>query len=177
MKNTVDAMQEISSASKKIANITSAIDEIAFQTNLLALNAAVEAARAREHGKGFAVAASKVRNLAQRSATQAKEINALRSDSLTKVELGVTTAGASGETLQEIVDAVMDVSDQMQDIMEAARQQEERISQINAAIAQMESMTQENAALFEESASASQMMLNQVTQMRTDLSFFKIDEE
>lgn len=177
VKNTVDAMQEISSASKKIADITSAIDEIAFQTNLLALNAAVEAARAGEHGKGFAVVASEVRNLAQRSATSAKEINALISDSLTKVELGVKTAGASGETLQEIVDAVVDVSEQMQDIMEAARQQEEGISQINAAIAQMESMTQENAALVEESASASQMMLNQVTQMRTDLSFFKIDEE
>ncbi len=174
VKNTVDAMQEISSASKKIADITSAIDEIAFQTNLLALNAAVEAARAGEHGKGFAVVASEVRNLAQRSATSAKEINSLISDSLGKVELGVKTAGESGETLQEIVDAVLDVSDQVQDIMEAAKQQEMGISQINAAIAQMESMTQENAALVEESASASQMMLNQVTQMREDLSFFQI---
>lgn len=177
VKNTVKAMEEISAASKKIADITSAIDEIAFQTNLLALNAAVEAARAGEHGKGFAVVASEVRNLAQRSATSAKEINALINDSIKKVEAGVKTAGESGETLEEIVAAVVNVAEQVGDIMEAAKQQEMGISQINAAIVQMESMTQENAALVEEAASASQMMQDQVESMRSDLSFFKIGEE
>lgn len=177
VKNTVKAMEEISAASKKIADITSAIDEIAFQTNLLALNAAVEAARAGEHGKGFAVVAAEVRNLAQRSATSAKEINSLINDSIKKVEAGVKTAGESGETLEQIVAAVVNVADQVQDIMEAAKQQEMGINQINAAIMQMESMTQENAALVEEAASASQMMQDQVEHMRSDLSFFKIGDD
>lgn len=176
VENTVAAMQEISQSSKKIADITSAIDEIAFQTNLLALNAAVEAARAGDHGRGFAVVATEVRNLAQRSATSAKEINALIQDSIGKVEQGVLTANESGKTLEEIVTAVLDVSNQMVEIMEAAKQQEAGISQINSAVAQMESMTQENAALVEESASASQMMLTQVTQMTEDLSFFTTDK-
>ncbi|BDX08331.1 PAS domain S-box protein [Planctobacterium marinum] len=175
VKNTVNAMEEISRSSKQIADITSTIDEIAFQTNLLALNAAVEAARAGEHGRGFAVVATEVRNLAQRSATSAKEINSLIGDSLKKVEAGVKTAGESGTTLEQIVAAVVDVSEQVQDIMEAAKQQEMGISQINAAIVQMETMTQENAALVEEAASASQMMQDQVGEMRSDLSFFKLN--
>ncbi|WP_028492496.1 methyl-accepting chemotaxis protein, partial [Thioalkalivibrio sp. ALE19] len=151
----VDAMGEINQSSKKISDIIGVIDEIAFQTNLLALNAAVEAARAGEQGRGFAVVATEVRNLAQRSAQAAKEIKSLISDSVEKVDEGTKLVDASGKALEEIVDSVKKVSDIIAEIAAASEQQSTGLDEINKAVSQLDEVTQQNAALVEEAASAS----------------------
>ncbi|MEL7311416.1 MAG: methyl-accepting chemotaxis protein [Pseudomonadota bacterium] len=152
------AMGEIFAASKKISDIIGVIDEIAFQTNLLALNASVEAARAGEQGRGFAVVASEVRNLAGRSATAAKEIKDLIEDSTRKVNEGSTLVTQSGETLNDIVQRVQKVTEIVGSIAAASSEQSEGISQVNGAIGQMDDLTQQNAALVEEVAAASQSL-------------------
>ncbi|MDQ5909538.1 MAG: hypothetical protein QG599_1633 [Pseudomonadota bacterium] len=170
----IAAMSAINQSSRKIADIISVIDEIAFQTNLLALNAAVEAARAGEQGRGFAVVASEVRKLAQRSADAAKEIKALITDSVTKVNDGSQLVERSGRTLQEIVGAVKKVSDIVAEIAAAAREQASGIEQVNKAILQMDQATQQNAALVEETASASQAMGDQAKELQKLMGFFKL---
>ena len=161
VSRAVRAMTEINDASRKIVDIISVIDEIAFQTNLLALNAAVEAARAGEQGRGFAVVASEVRNLAGRSATAAKEIKGLIQDSVRKVEEGSTLVTQSGQTLDQIVTAVKKVSDIIGEIAGASHEQSAGIDQVNQAVMQLDEMTQQNAALVEEASASSQSMAGQ----------------
>jgi methyl-accepting chemotaxis protein len=173
----VEAMAEINQSSKKIADIIGVIDEIAFQTNLLALNAAVEAARAGEQGRGFAVVAGEVRNLAQRSAGAAKEIKALISDSVDKVDEGSRLVDESGRTLQDIVEAVRKVSDIIAEIAAASQEQSSGIEEVNKAVSQMDEMTQQNAALVEEAASASESMEEQARQLLELIHFFNTGEE
>jgi len=168
----VGAMGEISASSKRIADIIDVIDEIAFQTNLLALNAAVEAARAGEQGRGFAVVASEVRNLAQRSATAAKEIKDLINDSVAKVQAGTALVDESGKSLHEIVASVKRVADIVAEISAASEEQASGIDQVNTAITQMDTTTQQNAALVEEAAAASKAMEQQAQVLVEKVSFF-----
>jgi methyl-accepting chemotaxis protein-1 (serine sensor receptor) len=174
---TVNAMQEINASSNKIADIINVIDEIAFQTNLLALNAAVEAARAGEQGRGFAVVATEVRQLAQRSATAAKEIKTLIGDSVDKVRIGTELVDASGKSLDEIVTSVKRVTDIVAEIAAASHEQAGGIDQVNLALAQMDSATQQNAALVEEAASASKFMEHNAEELASQVSFFSIDDQ
>lgn len=173
----VAAMDAITKSSKKINEISTVIDEIAFQTNLLALNAAVEAARAGEQGRGFAVVAAEVRNLAQRSAAAAKEIKGLIQDSGQKVEDGVSLVTESGQTLGEIVTSVKRVTDIIGDIAAASQEQSAGIEQVNRAVMQMDQVVQENATQTEELTSMSQSLAMQADQLHSLVRQFKLSQE
>ena len=172
----VDTMASINDSSKKIVDIISVIDGIAFQTNILALNAAVEAARAGEQGRGFAVVATEVRSLAQRSAGAAKEIKLLIDDSVEKVDTGARLVDEAGATMQEIVDSVRRVTDIMGEITSASVEQSSGIEQVNQAIAQMDQVTQQNAALVEEAAAAAESLQDQATTLSQVVGVFKLDD-
>ncbi|BBE50211.1 Methyl-accepting chemotaxis protein II [Ferriphaselus amnicola] len=173
----VHTMSSISESSKKIVDIISVIDGIAFQTNILALNAAVEAARAGEQGRGFAVVASEVRNLAQRSAAAAKEIKGLIGDSVDKVQTGTALVDQAGKTMEEVVTAVKRVTDIMAEISAASAEQSAGIEQVNQAISQMDDVTQQNAALVEQAAAAAESMEEQAQQLAAMMSTFKLAGE
>ena len=175
VSEVVHTMEEINASSKKIVDIIGVIDGIAFQTNILALNAAVEAARAGEQGRGFAVVASEVRNLAQRSASAAKEIKTLIGDSVGKVESGSKLVNQAGATMEEVVTSVRRVTDIMSEIMAATDEQASGIEQVNQAITQMDQVTQQNAALVEEAAAAAESMQDQAATLANLVGTFKLD--
>ncbi|MFZ6686370.1 methyl-accepting chemotaxis protein [Undibacterium sp. SXout11W] len=175
VSEVVGTMNSISESAKKIVDIISVIDGIAFQTNILALNAAVEAARAGEQGRGFAVVASEVRNLAQRSASAAKEIKTLIGDSVEKVEAGSRLVGVAGTTMAEVVQSVKRVTDVISEITAAGQEQTTGIEQINTAIIEMDNVTQQNAALVEEAAAAAGSLQDQAKSLAHIVSIFKIN--
>ena len=174
VQQVVSTMSEINNSAKKIVDIISVIDGIAFQTNILALNAAVEAARAGEQGRGFAVVASEVRNLAQRSAAAAKEITSLIGDSVVKVESGSRLVDEAGRTMQEVVTAVRRVTDIMSEISAASAEQSSGIEQVNQAVVQMDENTQQNAALVEEAAAAAESLEEQAGSLADAIAVFKV---
>jgi len=171
----VETMGSIKDSSRKIVDIIGVIDGIAFQTNILALNAAVEAARAGEQGRGFAVVAAEVRNLAQRSASAAKEIKSLIGDSVDKVDQGSKLVDEAGKTMDEIVTSVQHVADIMSEITAASQEQSSGIEQVNLAITQMDEMTQQNAALVEQAAAAAESMEEQSVSLAQAVSVFKLN--
>lgn len=175
VKQVVNTMEMINGSSKKIVDIISVIDGIAFQTNILALNAAVEAARAGEQGRGFAVVASEVRNLAQRSASAAKEIAQLIEDSVAKVDEGGKQVAKAGATMEEVLSSVKSVTEIMGEISIASSEQSTGIDEINMAITQMDQVTQQNAALVNESAAAAQSMQEQADQLSQAMRVFKTE--
>ncbi len=176
VNDVVDTMASISASSKKIVDIISVIEGIAFQTNILALNAAVEAARAGEQGRGFAVVAGEVRNLAQRSADAAKEIKELINDSVGKVDSGSKQVDQAGETMNEVVLAVKRVTDIMSEIDAASQEQGAGIEQVNQAITQMDHVTQQNTALVEEASASAESMKREAELLVDVVSVFKLDD-
>jgi methyl-accepting chemotaxis protein len=176
VSQVVNTMTDINEASRKVVDIISVIDGIAFQTNILALNAAVEAARAGEQGRGFAVVATEVRSLAQRSAAAAKEIKELIGNSVSKVESGTALVNQAGITMEEIVSSIRRVTDIVAEISAASNEQSAGIEQVNQAIAQMDQVTQQNAALVEEAAAASESMQDQAGRLAQVVSIFKLDD-
>ena len=174
VSQVVSTMDEINTASKRIADIIGTIDGIAFQTNILALNAAVEAARAGEQGRGFAVVASEVRSLAQRSAEAAREIKSLIGSSVDKVETGARLVQDAGSTMGEIVASVQRVTDVIGEITAAAAEQSEGIGQVNGAVANLDQMTQQNAALVEESAAAAESLKDQAQRLMQSMQVFRL---
>jgi methyl-accepting chemotaxis protein len=175
VRQVVDTMESINDSSRKIVDIISVIDGIAFQTNILALNAAVEAARAGEQGRGFAVVASEVRTLAQRSAAAAKEIKQLIDDSVAKVDTGSKLVAQAGGTMDQVVDSVQRVTNIVAEFSSATREQTEGIEQINQAVVQMDQVTQQNAALVEEAAAAAQSLQDQAAKLQEIVSIFRLD--
>jgi methyl-accepting chemotaxis protein len=174
VSGVVTTMGDINSSAKKIVDIISVIDSIAFQTNILALNAAVEAARAGEQGRGFAVVASEVRNLAQRSASAAKEIKELIGDSVAKVNAGTALVDQAGLTMGQIVDSVRKVADIMVEISAASQEQSAGIEDIGRAIVSMDEMTQQNSALVEQASAAAESLTDQTSQLTESLAVFKL---
>ena len=174
VSNVVSTMEMISHSSRKIADIISVIDGIAFQTNILALNAAVEAARAGEQGRGFAVVASEVRSLAGRSAAAAKEIKGLIDDSVDKVEGGSRLVASTGQTMTEVVTQVNRVNDLIAEITAASKEQSIGISQVGQAVAQLDEMTQQNAAMVEESSAAASSMSEQARRLLGAIKVFSV---
>jgi methyl-accepting chemotaxis protein len=167
-------MGSIKESSQKIVDIISVIDGIAFQTNILALNAAVEAARAGEQGRGFAVVATEVRTLAQRSAQAAKEIKQLIGDSVDRVENGNALVTQAGKQMEEIVKSVMQVATIMSEISTASQEQSSGIEEVNRAVAKMDEMTQHNAALVEQAASAASTMQERAATLGDAVSVFEL---
>jgi methyl-accepting chemotaxis protein len=177
VSQVVVTMNSINESSRKIVDIISVIDGIAFQTNILALNAAVEAARAGEQGRGFAVVATEVRNLAQRSAAAAKEIKTLIGDSVGKVESGSRLVEEAGATMTEIVSSIRRVTDIMAEITAASIEQSSGIEQVNLAITQMDEVTQQNAALVEEAAAAAESLEEQAQNLSVSVATFTMDDQ
>lgn len=176
IQQVVTTMNAINESARKISDIIGVIDGIAFQTNILALNAAVEAARAGDQGRGFAVVASEVRTLAQRSANAAKDIKALISDSVQKIESGNSLVGKSGDTMKEIVNAIKRVNDIMAEIAAASAEQSTGIEEVSTAVSQMDEMTQQNAALVEQAAAAAESLQSQADQLNRNVGQFRLDE-
>jgi len=175
VSQVVATMDDINTSSKKIADIIGVIDSIAFQTNILALNAAVEAARAGEQGRGFAVVASEVRSLAQRSAEAAREIKSLIGASVDKVEGGSRLVADAGRTMNEIVGSVQRVSDIIGEITAAAAEQSDGIGQVNGSVSQLDQMTQQNAALVEQSAAAAESLKEQASALARVVGAFRLE--
>jgi methyl-accepting chemotaxis protein len=174
VQQVVANMEDINTSSRKIADIIGTIDGIAFQTNILALNAAVEAARAGEQGRGFAVVAGEVRSLAQRSATAAREIKSLIGASVEKVESGSRLVQDAGTTMAEIVGGVQRVTDIIGEITAAASEQSNELGQVNGAVVQLDQMTQQNAALVEESAAAAESLREQAEKLAALVATFRL---
>ena len=174
VSDAVSSINEISESSKKIGEIISVINEIAFQTNLLALNAAVEAARAGDQGRGFAVVANEVRNLAQRSGVAAKQIGELIRESVDRIDKGTDQANNSGEAINEIIKSIKNVTQLIAEIASASDEQKSGIDQINIAVMDLDNMTQQNAALVEETASASEEMSSQALDLMNMTKIFKV---
>jgi methyl-accepting chemotaxis protein len=174
MTEVVDTMGAINESARKIVDIIAVIDGIAFQTNILALNAAVEAARAGEQGRGFAVVASEVRNLAQRSAAAAKEIKALIDNSVEKADAGSRLVNQAGTTMRDVVESIRRVADIMGEISAASQEQTDGIGQVQLAISQMDQTTQQNAALVEEAAAASEQLREQAAKLSETVAVFRL---